>query len=490
MNSLRITKFLNLTLRRIIFQVLVVVINLSIFLSCLTNSEKSDTESNKETKKRDLENIITEKKLVALVENSTISYFIYRGQPMGLEYEILKRFANEIGVQLEIRIIQNLDDLIPNLNNLEGDLIACNYTVTKDRLGLINFTLPHMRTSQVLIQRKPENWENRKKSDWTKDLLSNTEDLLRKKIHVWGNSSYQKRLAHIQDEMGDTIYIENIEGNVTSEELIEWVSEGLIDYTITDQNVAQINESFYDNIDVSLQISFPQKIAFGIRKESPALTLRFNAWLEDFMKTSTYSYILHKYLNMKSYSQKAQNEYSSLGGGKISQFDDDIKLVTSEYNWDWRLFSAVVYQESKFQENLESWAGAYGLMQFMPSVGPTYGVYPDSPPIVQFRGGMKKIIRNIKDWEEIPDSIQQIKFALATYNAGLGHILDAQRLAEKYGDDPLVWDENVEKYMLLLSKPKYYQDEVCRNGYMRGVETYKYVRSVFARYQTYQGVFN
>jgi membrane-bound lytic murein transglycosylase F len=129
-------------------------------------------------------------------------------------------------------------------------------------------------------------------------------------------------------------------------------------------------------------------------------------------------------------------------------------------------------------------------MQFMPSVGPTYGVYPDSPPIVQFRGGMKKIIRNIKDWEEIPDSIQQIKFALATYNAGLGHILDAQRLAEKYGDDPLVWDENVEKYMLLLSKPKYYQDEVCRNGYMRGVETYKYVRSVFARYQTYQGVFN
>lgn len=102
---------------------------------------------------------------------------------------------------------------------------------------------------------------------------------------------------------------------------------------------------------------------------------------------------------------------------------------------------------------------------------------------------MKKINRNYNDWKEIPDSIQRLKFTLATYNAGLGHIKDAQRLTRKHGKDPLVWDDNVEEFILKLSKPKYYQDEVCRSGYLRGVETYQYVRKVFIRYNEYSRAF-
>lgn len=438
---------------------------------------------------RDLADIIKDKKLTVLVENSTISYFIYRGQPMGLEYEILNQFAKEVGVQLEMKIVKNLDDLIPMLNNEEGDIISCNYTITKERLKEIDFSEPYMRTPQVLIQRKPEDWKTRKKSNWKEDVLTDPEQLAKKKVHVWGNSSYFKRLEHLQEELGDTIYIKTVDGDVIPEKIIEWVSEGIIDYTITDKNVAQINEAFYPNIDIDLELSITQKIAFGLRKKSPALQDRLNAWLTEFMKTTTYRYILHKYLNMKSFSEKSQDEFSSLGGGKISKYDKEIQQVSDEYNFDWRLFSAIVYQESKFKEGLESWAGAYGLMQFMPSVGPVYDVYPDSPPIVQFRGGMKKINRNYNDWKEIPDSIQRLKFTLATYNAGLGHIKDAQRLAKKNGKDPLIWDDNVEEFILKLSKPKYYQDEVCRSGYFRGVETHQYVRKVFIRYNEYARAF-
>ena len=438
---------------------------------------------------RDLAQIIKDKKLTILVENSTISYFIYRGQPMGLEYEILNQFAKDIGVQLEMKIVKNLDDMIPLLNNEEGDLISCNYTITKERLKKIDFSEPFMRTPQVLIQRKPEDWKTRKKRDWKTDVITDPENLAKKDVYVWGNSSYTKRLEHLQEELGDTIYIQMVEGDVIPEEIIEWVSTGIIDYTITDKNVAQINQSFYPNIDIDLELSIKQKIAFGLRKTSPALQDRLNSWLIEFMKTPTYRYILHKYLNMKSFSEKSQHEFSSVGGGKISKYDAEIQLVAEEYNWDWRLLAAVIYQESKFIDGLESWAGAYGLMQFMPSVGPVYGVYPDSPPLTQIRGGMKKISRNHDDWKSIPDSLQRLKFALATYNAGLGHILDAQRLAEKYGKNPLIWDGHVEEYILKLSKPKYYQDERCFYGYLRGNQTHQYVRKVFIRYNEYSRAF-
>ncbi|MEX1192185.1 MAG: transglycosylase SLT domain-containing protein, partial [Brumimicrobium sp.] len=148
-----------------------------------------------------------------------------------------------------------------------------------------------------------------------------------------------------------------------------------------------------------------------------------------------------------------------------------------------------IFQESKFKTGSESWAGAYGLMQFMPGTGPTYGVYPNSIPSVQIEGGMKKIHKDFHQWKSIPDSIQRVKFTLGTYNAGIGHVLDAQRLAKKYGKDPKIWDDNVEIYIKRLSKPEFYQDEVCYYGYLRGTETFNYVRSIFIRYKEYKTAF-
>lgn len=437
----------------------------------------------------DLKEIQNSGKMKVLAENSSASYFIYRGKKMGFEYEILKEFAEEIGVELEIKIVHDLDEITTRLNNGEGDLIACNFTITKERNKKINFTKPFLRTSQVLIQRKPADWRKMKKREWKQQVITDPIDLIGKKVDVWENSSYYNRLVNLQDELGDTIYINGVKGDLIPEELIEMVSEGFIDYTVSDENVAIINSRYYDNLDIDLNLSVKQQIAFGVRKDSPLLKARFDLWLDDFMKTSTFSYIKHKYFDISQFTSKTQDEYSSMGGGKISKYDDQIKKVSKEFGWDWRLVSALVYQESKFKTGRTSWAGAYGLMQFMPGTGPSYGVYPDSPPDVQIRGGLKKITKNYGDWEMVSDSVQRIKFTLATYNAGLGHVQDAQALAGKYGKDPNVWDNNVELFITKLSKPKYYQDKLCTNGYLRGTETFNYVREIFIRYTEYKSAF-
>jgi len=129
------------------------------------------------------------------------------------------------------------------------------------------------------------------------------------------------------------------------------------------------------------------------------------------------------------------------------------------------------------------------MMQFMPNTGPYYGVFPDSPPEVQIMGGMKKLTADIRLWKEIPDPVQREKFALASYNAGGGHIKDAQRLAKKHGLDANRWDDNVEKMILNLSKQEYYRDEVVRNGAMRGTTTYNYVRQVYQRYLDWKAAY-
>ena len=75
---------------------------------------------------------------------------------------------------------------------------------------------------------------------------------------------------------------------------------------------------------------------------------------------------------------------------------------------------------------------------------------------------------------------------MASYNSGIGHVLDAMALAEKYGKDKYVWRDNVEKFILLKSDERYYTDSVCRHGYFRGVETYNFVRDITTRYERYR----
>lgn len=438
----------------------------------------------------DLPEIIEKGKLTVLVENSSTTYFIYRGKKMGFEYEVLRLFAEDLGVELDIKIVNNLDSLIPMLNGGEGDMIACNYTITRERNKVIDFSIPFLESHQVLVQRKPINWKKRKEKDWKKDVITNPLQLARKEVHVWKNSSYYQRLIHLQDEIGDTIFIQAEEGTVGGEEMIEMVSEGIIDYTITEDNVGKVNARFYDNLDVDLGLSVDQKMAFGLRKSSHLLKARLNQWLSEFKKSPKYKYIYHKYFEVQTGTQNAFSDFSSLNGRSISKFDDYFKDAEKETGIDWRLLSAVCYQESKFNPGLISFGGAYGIMQFMPSTGPYYGVYPDSPVNVQILGGAKKIKADLDKWSQIPDSIQRLKFALASYNSGRCHIEDAQKLAKKYKLDPNVWDDNVGIMLLNLSKQKYYQDEAVRCGFTRGTNTYRYVENVIERYEQWCKVYH
>jgi membrane-bound lytic murein transglycosylase F len=435
----------------------------------------------------DLDLIKKRGKLILLTENSSTSYFIYKGQPMGYEYELVKKFTDKLGVELEVKIIDDVNTMFGMLNNGEGDIIASNLTVTKKRSEVISFSSPYNHSKQVLVQRVlSKNNTNFKEEKLVKDIF----DLGGKKIFVNKSTSYFTRLKSLSEEIGEDIIVQEAPGYIDTENLIKKVSEGEIDYTVADENIGRLNKTYFPNIDVSLELSLPQKIAWGVRHNSPELLDEINRFFDDKSSLINVAVIYNKYFkSSKDQLQRYTSDYSSLSGNKISKYDDVIKKYSKTIEWDWRLLSAQMYQESHFDPNARSWAGAYGLMQLMPATASMYGINDNSTAEQNIRGGILYLSWLDDYWKKrIINEEERIKFILASYNAGLGHVIDARSLAKEMGFNNEIWDKNVSYCILLKSSSKYYTRKSVKYGYCRGKEPFLYVKSILNRFEHYKNV--
>ncbi|MDK2979186.1 MAG: rane-bound lytic murein transglycosylase [Bacteroidales bacterium] len=448
-----------------------------------------DGERESSVSMNSLERIQKRGKIIAVTDFNSTNYFIYRGEPMGYQYELLKLLAEHLDVDLEVVVENDVNRNFEMLLDKECDIIAINLTKTKDRSKIIDFTTPHSQTKQVLVQRKPDNWRELTKDEIDSKLIRNQLDLANKVVYVQKGTSYAERIKNLSDEIGDNIIIIE-KADLEVEQLIELVASGEIDYTVADENIAMVNQTYYPILDIETAISFPQSLAWGVRKEDDSLKMAINKWLKDFKKTLDYALIYNKYFKSTRSAKIIESEYYTITSGKVSAYDDYIKEYSKIINWDWRLVASLIYQESRFKSNVKSWAGAYGLMQLMPTTAKRFGVNKNSSPKENIKAGIKFIKWLDKRFEDrgITDEEEKIKFILASYNVGLGHILDARRLAEKYGKDPDVWENNVDEFILKKSDPEYYHDPVVKYGYCRGSETYQYVYQILDRYEHYKNI--
>lgn len=455
------------------------------FFSCKDNQPDSKYDKNK---LNHIERIKKRGKLLIITDFNSVDYFIYKGQPLGFNYELAKTFAEHLGVSLEVKTNYNLKNTFRALQAGECDVLAMGLTVTKDRTHFLQFTIPIMQTRQVLVQRKPEGWEKMSKKEIEKHLIRSTLDLADKKIMVEAHTSYCERLKSLSQEIGDTIeYIGTSEFLV--EDLIQQVAEARIDYTVSDEHIAMVSQTYYPNIDIGTPISFEQNLAWAIGKDDKEFLNEINNWLEEYKNSKKFAFLYAKYFKNSRTKRIVESKFSSLGGGHLSPYDSEIKKESAIIGWDWRLLASVIYTESRFNPNVKSWAGAFGLMQLMPATAQRFGVSVNSPPDKQIAAGVKflKWLDNYYK-NEIPDSTERIKFVLAAYNVGMGHVDDARALAKKYGKDPNVWTGSVDFFILQKSKPEFYKDEAVKYGYCRGVEPYNYVTKIFDRYNSYKNL--
>lgn len=467
----------------------VLLLTVTVFSACSSNSKKEKLKIHIEGKHidYDLDEIVESGVLKVITTYSPTGYFLYRGETMGFEYEIFKRLADRLGISLEMVIAKNVDSVIPMLNRGEGDIIALGYTITTDRKEDVSFTEPYLVTHQSLIQRKPDNWRKMTRDKIKESLATDIIDLINDTVSVRINSSYYQRLRELTNELGDSIYIEVLPGELSDEEIIKMVSQGEIKYSIIDNHKAAIHKSYFPNIDVDTPVSLSQRIAWAVRKSSPELLAVINQGLKVIKRKPDYNMIYKKYFeNKRQFHKRLDSEYYTGTTGKFSEYDELVKKYATNLGWDWILVKSLIYQESMFNASNKSWAGAKGLMQLMPATAEEMGISKINDPEQNIKAGSNYLKRMDSYWEQIPDSIQRIKFAMASYNCGYGHIKDAQKLAIKYGKDSLRWDDGVDFFVMNLSKPKYYNDPVVEFGYARGNEPYEYVKDIFERYKNYK----
>jgi membrane-bound lytic murein transglycosylase F len=459
-----------------------------LFLVCFSCQDSSNITVPVEPQvKIDLDDIVKRGYITALVDNNSFSYFIYKGHPMGYEYELLKLLAKHLKVALKIKVTSGVEHAFGQLNSGEGDIVAFPLTITKDRKAYVNFTKAHFNTYQVLVQRKPENWRRLSVNEINTRLIRDPADLVGRSIHVIKGTSHEARLKNLSEELGGDIHIQEDTLSLESESLIRKVALGEIELTVADHTMARINEAYYPNLDINTVLSLPQQIAWAVRKNCPALEEVINSWLAQIKTRPTFMVIYNRYFKSPRTSiAHLQSDYSSLGGNKLSRYDEIIQANAKILGWDWRLLASVVYQESKFMPDGESWAGARGLMQLMPSTAKRFGASDPNDPTQSIKAGVNYLKYLEKYWmRRIANDQERLRFVLASYNAGLAHILDARKLCRKYGKDQTRW-EDVEYFLLKKSEPEYYRDPIVVAGYCKCEEPVNYVREVLERYEEYK----
>ncbi|MFM9840477.1 MAG: transporter substrate-binding domain-containing protein [Cyclobacteriaceae bacterium] len=426
--------------------------------------------------------------LEAIIDNNSISYFIYRGTPMGYEYELLQHLCKSLKVQLKIKVISGIEEAIDELNKGAGDVLAFPLTITKERTNYLSFTQPHYTTHQVLVQKKPANWRLQPPLIVEKRLIRNPLDLIGKEVYVMKGSSFSERMKNLSQEMGGDIDLKEDSATAETESLIHKVATGEIKYTVTDQTIAMVNALYYPNLDINTVLSLPQQIAWGVRKNSPELLQAIDQWLATSKRSGLFQTLYDKYFNNPRFSIiMASSDYSSLTGDKLSPYDEQIKEGAKSLGWDWRLVASIVYQESNFNPKVQSWAGAIGLMQVMPETGEFLHAGDLWDPNQNIKAGIR-FLKFLDDYwaKTVKEPDERLKFVLASYNVGVSHVIDAQKLARKNGRNTSKWNDSVEYFLLQKSNPQYYRDAVVAAGYCRCDGPVRYVKEVLDRYEEYK----
>ncbi len=473
---------------------LIYLVIFTLFFSCSSGSDSE--KNNASTKVINTDSLVTMQathkpgKLVAVLENSITSYYINKGYPRGFEYEMLNMFCKENNLELEIRMVQNIDYIVDSLEYGNADLVAANLRVTAERKKKVSFTNPILRTHQVIIQRLPENYRKLSKSQQNKRVITDALDLDGQSIQLHKNTSFIAQLNMFVEANGLDIKIVIRDSEEGTDELVAKIAEGEVDYTILDENVARIYKKIYPNLHISTPISLSQNIAWAVKKDNISLLKMINDWQEKYKNGTKWNMIYNKYFTYNSREVRyIKDNVEQIKTGELSPYDPLIKKYATYINWDWRLLVSLIRRESHFNQNAQSSFGAQGLMQVLPTTAGQFGVTPSQLFIPEYniKAGTRFIQWLEKFWaEKLPESANHEKFILASYNVGPGHVLDAMRLAEKYELDPNVWDDNVETMLFNKSKPKYYRDPVVRYGYCRGKEPVHYVKDILTYYDYYK----
>jgi membrane-bound lytic murein transglycosylase F len=448
-----------------------------LLLTLSATPDSMEWELTRHTRERyagDLAEIKKRGVLRVLTRNNSSAYFIAKGEQRGFQFELAQELAKELGVRVAIVVPPSRDNLIASLLDGEGDVIAAGMTVTPAREEKVLFTYPVLEAPRVLVTHP-----------LTVKTLEKPEDLSQFAVHLSFNSTTRATAKALEERLGFPLLLRDVSDGVEMEEMMARVATGEYEATIVDKDLYELERAAGVEIDARLDVSEPLPKAWAFRKSSPELHAFADKFIRKHRKSGLIKILYDRYYR-PSRTAMAAHEMDQRADhlGSISPYDELFKREAEANALDWRLVAAVAFTESRFDPNAKSAWGAVGLMQVLPSTAKEVGVQGDlTKPENNVRAGVRYLKRLISAFEETLEPRQRVRFAIAGYNAGLGHVFDARAIAAQIGKNRDRWFANVEEALKLKKQPKWH--EKTKFGYCRADETVGYVSRVQARYDVF-----
>lgn len=419
----------------------------------------------------DLDSIKARGVIRVISDYNSVDYMMHKGQPVGYQYELTKVYAEERGLKLEIDACNDPKEARLRLAEGKADIWAASLLV--DTLSEwsqdLSYTVAYAQSCMVLVSNeKPNKDEVLPDSVWVQE------------------GTFEEEIAmSLADSCGWTVISVP---HYSVEQIVQLVGERDIPRTIAPETIARANAWYYPTLDCSIKLTKNMDMSWATRSTAVDLANDLTNWIKAFRNTPKFRQIYRKYMvdeRSEQISSKniSEDTYSDTFEALVNQY-----LPEDDNRWDLAMIQSIIYQESHFNPKARSWVGARGLMQLMPETGTRFGARDLSDPEENIKAGIeymlwldKRLIRYV------PNKRDRMSFTLAAYNVGLGHVMDAIRLARKFDRDTAKWEGQVEQALLMKANPTIITDkENVKHGYCRGTETVSYVRHIMQRAKNYR----
>ena len=422
----------------------------------------------------DLAGIAERGVLRVITRNGAGTYYIWRGELMGFEYDLAREFASRQGLRMELVVPPGRADLLPGVGAGMGDVGAASLPASvarAEREGVV-FSRPYHRAVETVVARAGDS------------SIQRVEDLAGRRVAVRRGSAYWQTLELLQRE-GIELDIVEVPDQLETEEIIARVADGEYDLTLADSNLLAVELAWRDDVRAAIELGEPVFYGWAMRPGNPKLREAVDAFFGKEYRGTLFNVIARKYFG-KPERIRQHAEGRPGRQGRISDWDDHIRRYAADYGFDWRLIAAQMHQESRFDPDARSFAGALGLLQILPRTARQMEIYDLSDPVAGIDAGVRYLAWTRDRFPEELPADERTWFALAAYNVGPGHVHDAQRIAREEGLDPMRWFDQTERALLLKRKREYARKS--RFGYCRCSEPVQYVRAIRQRYHAYTHV--
>ncbi len=411
--------------------------------------------------------------------NNQLSYYIGPDGPAGLDYELARKFAEQLGVKLEIRPAFRQAELFPALKKGDIDIIATGLNQTSQAVQRFRPGPAYYYVSQQVVYKKgqlrPRDINQLINYQESKDEKAGDEDTNAgaETLQIVEQSQFVPTLTALQKEHPELQF--EIVGDADTRDLLKHVSTGELRFTVTDSVELSLAQRLYPDLALAFELTEDQPVSwFTRRSEDESLYAMLIEFFGNIKQSGELATLEEKYIgHIEAFDYVDTRAFIRALDNTLPKWSPLFQKYSEEF--DWRLIAALAYQESHWKPKAKSPTGVRGMMMLTLPTAKSVGVTDRLDPEQSVRGGVEYLRRIVA---RVPDSInehEKIWFALASYNVGYGHMMDARRLTKAQGGDPNAWADVKERLPLLRQKRFYSQ---TRYGYARGDEARNYVENI------------